>query len=1022
MNKKLLLFTLLLFTALSFSQKVEVKGKVLDANTELPLAGVNITIKNASQSASSDIDGNFKISNIITGTKLIFSYVGYSTNEVTVINDKMLTIRLQEDKKSLEEVVVVGYGTVKKKDITGSVSLVSSKTIEDLRPVKVEQALQGTVAGVNVISNSGSPGSEFTINIRGIGTNRDNGPLVVIDGYIINDNNKSDIGLLNPSDIESMTVLKDAQAAIYGRSGANGVILITTKMGKRNSKTRISFNSSTGMQETTNKISLLNAKEYALLLNESYANGGQTIPYPNVSNLSTGTNWQNEVFQKAPIFSNDFSFTGGSEKMGFAVSASDLKQSGIIGLDKSSFKRNTARIGLNADITNKLTLQTNFIYTYVNRKTLSENGLGSVLFNAINTPATLPVYDSQGNYTLVPSTTGFGNEVINPLAQIDNTYNDYSLRKLNGVFKLEYGLFKKLKVTSTMGFNSSTGNSKSFFKEVNYGNKVFNVAKSNVNQNKVNDNDYTFDLYGTYDTTFYEKHKIKFTLGTEARKKFGSGLFGTGYNIPYNSWDYADISLATETGGVGVKDANSYEYSIPSGLSYFLRLEYDFKSKYLFSFLGRRDLSASFGSNFRVAYFPSFTAGWVVSKEDFFKENKYLNLLKIRGSYGLLGSDKIGDYGYIGNLDGEGVYVLDGNIVHGTAVGVLANPSIKWEADTKTDIGMDIQLFKSKIDITTDYFKDVRNDLLIERLPVSGITGVAAPGSGAPTVNAGTVKNSGLEFAINYKEKISDNFNFKLAYNITKIKNVVTEVKNNTHYQENGSFGITSPKIARMEEGHAMGYFYGFQTDGIFQNQAEIDAHPSQVALGSVTAPGDIRYKDINGDGVITEKDKTDLGNPIPKFTMGFNLNLTYKNLDFMVYSFASIGNKAVRNYERVLSDVNKLNYQLNRWTGEGTSNTVPRVTTGATNNYVFSDYYVEDASFLRIQNVQLGYTLNPKYSQIAGINKLRIYTSVNNLYTFTKYRGFDPTASDGRAIGGGIDNGFYPAARTYTLGLSVNF
>jgi hypothetical protein len=342
-----------------------------------------------------------------------------------------------------------------------------------------------------------------------------------------------------------------------------------------------------------------------------------------------------------------------------------------------------------------------------------------------------------------------------------------------------------------------------------------------------------------------------------------------------------------------------------------------------------------------------------------------------------------------------------------------------------------MKLFNNKFFIVADYFRDTRKDLLIPGIPVSGINGTGAPGASAPTMNAGNVRNSGFEFAIDYKEKLSDSFTMSLGYNVTYIKNEVLEVNNGTGFIEQGSFGVGQPAASRMQAGHALGYFYGYKTDGIFQNQAEIDAHPSQAALGANAAPGDIRYVDVNGDGVIDAKDRTDIGDPIADVTMGFNLQLNYKNFDFAAYTYASIGNDMVRNYERVLSDANRLDYVLDRWTGEGTSNSVPRVTTGATSNNVFSDYFVEDASYFRIQNVQLGYTINPNVTQKAGISKVRLYAGVNNLYTFTKYKGFDPGSSVGPTnqdnvsqspIGAGIDYGFYPVPRTYLLGLNINF
>lgn len=1015
MKPKFLLILFILFSSYGYSQQYEVSGTVKDATTGIPLPGVNIQIKNTPQSVSSDIDGNFKISKIPSGSSLVFSFIGYTKYEVVISKSEKITVSMKEEAKSLDEVVVVGYGNKKKRDLTGAVTVISSKTIEELRPIKAEQALQGTVAGVVVSSQSGAPGAGLDIRIRGISTNGNNGATVIIDGY------QGDLSILNPDDIESFTVLKDAQAAVYGTIGANGVVLVTTKSGKKNSKTKVSFNTYTGFQETTKKLSLLNATEYALLLNESYANGGQALPYPNVSGLGTGTDWQNEIFNKAPISSNDFTVSGGSDKITYVFSGSDLTQQGIVGKAKSDFKRNTARLALNADLSSKIKLKTNIIYTYIDRDALNENGLGSVLFNAINTPSTLSVYDTNGDFSLVPSTPGFGIEIINPLAQIENTYNDYKLKKLNGSVGLEFDLFKDLKVTSRMGFNTSNSIGKSFSKELDYGGKVFDVTRSSVSQNTINDNSYTFDLFAEYTKVFAESHKIKATVGTTIYKEYGSGLFATGFDVPNNSWENADISLATGTSLNGGRDVGSYAYD-ERRLSHFAVLEYDYKGKYLLSGTIRRDLSTKFGPDNRVAIFPAVTAGWVISDEGFFKKSDFFNFMKLRISYGILGNDQIRNNGYVGSLSGEGTYVFNGNLVNGVAVGVLPNPKLQWEEAKKFDVGLDLKLYKEKVDVTIDYFNDVRDNLLIGNIPVSGITGVYAPGSGSPTVNAGSVRNRGFEFAINYKEKISDNLKFGIGYNITTIKNEVLEVNNSTGFLEGGSFGVGQLAPSRMEVGQPIGYFYGYQTDGIFQNQAEIDAAPTQSALGAATSPGDIRYKDLNNDGSITTSDRTNIGDPIADITMGFNFNLTYKNFDFVTYAYASLGNDMVRNYERTLSDINRLNYVLGRWTGEGTSNTVPRVTTGATNNNVLSDYFVEDASFLRIQNVQLGYTLDSKVSEKIGVSKFRIYTSVNNLYTFTKYRGFDAAASSGAPIGGGIDYGFYPSPRTFLLGLNINF
>jgi TonB-linked SusC/RagA family outer membrane protein len=1014
MKSNHLLIIFLLFSVFGFAQNKDIAGIVKERSTGLPLYGVNISDKNSGNTNSSDFDGKFLLKGVSPGSTLVFTYVGFKTREYKILADESnIVVLLEDEAKTLNEVVVIGYGSVKKKQVTGAVSVVSSKTIEALRPAKIEQALQGTVSGVNVTTVGGAPGADISVRIRGIATNGNNKPTAIIDGYY------GDLSTLNPSDIESLTVLKDAQAAIYGTIGANGIILITTKSGKKNSKAKISFNTSTGIQESSRVLPTLSATEYALLLNESYANGGKALPYPNVSGLGEGTNWQKEIFNPAPIINYDMSISGGSEKITYAVSASHLSQEGIIGGDKSGFERNTARISLGADVSDKLKMKTNAIYTLQKRKSINDNGLGSVLFNALNVPSTLTPYDNNGDFTLVPSTAGLGIEIINPLAQIENTYNEYELRKLNGNFGLDYSFTNAFVLSGALGFNTQNGQGKTFAKQISYGGKVFDVNRSSVTQSSQFDNNFSLDIYGTYSKKIGD-HNVVGTLGTTIFKEFGNGLFATGFDVPYNSWDYADISLAN---GLPTTAANSSYVYDERRLSYFARAQYDFKGKYLLSAMLRRDSSTKFGPNNRVGYFPSMTLGWIVSDEAFFGGNEgIINLLKLRGSYGILGNDQIPNNGYVSQLNGEATYVFNNTISQGLATGQIPNPNLKWEQSQKFDVGLDMKMFDNKISIVADYFIDTRADLLIPNIPVSGILGTAAPGASGPTINAGTVKNSGVEFAVDYKNTFSNKLTLSLGYNVTFLQNEVTEVNNGTGFIEGGAFGVGQPAPSRMQVGKPIGYFFGYKTNGVFQNQAEVDAAPSQVALGAEAQAGDIRYVDINGDGVINTSDRTDIGSPIAASTMGFNVQLEYKNFDFVAYAFASIGNDMVRNYERTLTDVNRLDYVLDRWTGEGTSNSVPRVTTSATSNNVFSDYFVEDASFIRIQNIQLGYNVDPANFSKAGISKLRVYMGVNNLYTFTKYKGYDPGASNGAPIGGGIDYGFYPIPRTYLLGLNVNF
>lgn len=1024
MKSKLFLIAFQLASVFSYAQNAEISGKVNEAATGLPMPGVNIVVKNSTTATSTDIDGNFTLSAPV-GSTLVVSFIGFETQEFPVSGPQNLTITLKEDTQTLDEVVVIGYGTQKKKEVTGAVSVVNAETLDKLKPVKVEQALQGTVAGVNVTTQSGAPGANLTIRIRGIGTNGNPNPTIIVDGYVLN--NSQDFGLINPNDIETITVLKDAQAAIYGTIGANGVILVTTKRGRKNSKTTFSYNAYTGFQEASKKMNLLNATEYAMLLNESYANNGQAIPFPNVASLGEGTDWQNEVFDDmVPIVNHDLTISGGGEKMSYSISGSHLDQDGIIGGNyKSNFVRSTARVALNVDLTDKLKFNTNINYTNFSRRSFNENVLGSVLFNALNAPSIFSPRDENGDFTELPSGGvpggNIGTEIVNPLAQIANTYNAFNFKKLNGTVGLDYEVMKDLVVTNRIGFSTQNYRNRVFHKQVDYGvgDKVFDNPRSRVEQSSTIDNEYTYDLFLNYKKSFAETHNFGITLGTTIWKSWGESLSGTGYDVPNNAWQYADINLAN--GLNPSKTTGSYAYD-ERRLSYFGRLQYDYKGRYLVSAMLRRDSSTRFGPNNRVAWFPSVTGGWIISDEPFYGQSGFLNFAKLRASYGVLGSDLIGNNRFVGLLNGEASYILNNELVAGRAIGTLPNPDIKWEEAKKFDVGADFRLLNDKLDLTVDYFIDRRENLLIENIPVSGILGTYGPGGRNPTANAGTVENKGWEIALNYNGKIGEDFNIRAGYNVTFIKNNVLEVNNGTGFVTGGSFSVGQNGITRMEAGQPLGYFYGYKTNGIFQNDAEVAAHPDQSIAGAPAQPGDLRFVDVNGDGELTTDDRTYLGDPIPDATMGINLQLEYKGFDFAAYGFASIGNDMVRNYERTNPDVNRLNYTLDRWHGEGTSNTVPRVTTAATGNTIFSDYYVEDASYFRIQNVQLGYTFSQKLTEKAGITKLRLYAAVNNLYTFTKYRGFDPGATSDVPMASGIDYGFYPVPRTYMIGVNLNF
>ena len=997
-------FLVLFSIAFCSAQNLDISGTVLDEGG-IPIPGANILVKNTNNGAVTDFDGKFTINDVTTGSTIVFSYLGYLTQEIVVNDNQELNVTLNPDVAQLDEVIVIGYGTQTKKEITGAVSIVSSETIEALKPTRIEQALQGQVAGVNITSNSGSPGASSTISIRGVSTNGQNQPLILVDGNVV-----EDLSVINPNDIESINILKDATAGIYGVRAANGVILITTKTGRKQMPLTVEYSAYTGFQQTTRKMSVLNATEYAVIVNEAYAAAGNTPPFTDLSGLGVGTNWQDEVFETAPINNQNISIRGGKEKSSYSYSSSFLTQDGIVGGNKSNFTRFTNTASYNLDFLENFKFKSGLTLTRTNKRGLPENALGSVLFNALNMAPNIPVRNENGGFSLAD---GLGGEVINPLAQIANTYNRTKVMKLNGFAGLSYNFLERFTAEANIQFNYAEVNGFSFSPIDYYGvGKVFNTVRSGVFEGFNIFRDYTFDGLIKYKNIFNDTHKLNVLLGMSVFKTTGVFSGRTANDIINNDIANASVDQASNQEDIYEERGSNPKFD-GRLLSYFARVQYDYKGKYLLSAVIRRDGSTRFGPDNKFGYFPSGSIGWIASDEDFMSDSNFFDFLKVRASYGILGNDRIPDYRFVSLLSGEGTYIFDDEQIFGVASGPISNPQIKWEKQKTFDIGIDMRFWDNKIDITTDYFKKRTEDLLVSP-QVSGLLGTGA----APFVNAGIVENEGIEFAIGYSDNISDNFKFSIKYNVTAIKNEVISVSGEGEFLTGGQFGISQPDISRMEAGFPMGYFIGYQTDGIFQTQSEID----NSAVTSIAAqPGDFKFVDQNGDGVIDLDDRVDLGNPIPDATMGLNISFDYKNWDFAAYAFASLGNEIVRNYERNQQLVNKPIWYLDRWTGPGTSNTSPRVTNGATSNTIFSDFYVEDGSFIRLQNVQLGYTFSND-NEDSKLDKFRIYISGSNLVTLTEYSGYDPTAGTGAPIGGGIDQGFYPTAATVLLGINVKF
>jgi TonB-linked SusC/RagA family outer membrane protein len=1030
-----------IFTFSAFTQSIMVTGTVMDELKE-GMPGVTIKIEGNPTGTTTDLDGKYTISINDKNNILIFSFIGYKNQAIQVNDQTKINVQLKLSSESLDEVVVIGYGKTTVKELTGATVQVKGESIERLNIPRMDQALQGQVSGVTINTNSGSPGGSSSIRIRGLSTFGDNDPLILVDGVVYD---SEGLNSLNPGDIESINVLKDATAGIYGVRAANGVIIIETKKGRIGAKPKFEVGSYVGVQQTTNSLDLLNAAEYALIKNEMFIRGTGS-PIFNNTDLKVGTNWQDSIFQSAPIESFNFGVTGGSKKSSYSIGGNYFSQDGIVGGDKSSFDRYNARVNLVNSLTDKLTLSSVFLFTHEERKTLPENGLGSVLYNTINAFPTRDIRTQDGRYEYLLEV----NDIINPVAQIENTHNNALVNKLVGKQEFEYKINKNLSFTNRLSYNYASVDNKSFSPLAWYG--IGKYANSAINENldprmvfqgfQLSDPDnlvydsilveqgasvyeqratyldLNFESYLNYSKTI-DDHNIKATLGTTVFSRRGDVLNGTAFNIPNNSIDFADISASLTSGQINLNNTGSYEFE-ERLLSNFLRAEYGFKYKYIFSAILRRDGSSKFGPNNRFGYFPSFSGAWIASDESFFN-SKAITFFKVRTSYGISGNDQIANFAYRALLNGEGDYVFNNSIVQGVAIGTPSNPDLKWETTRQFNIGIDLQL-SNIIDISANYFVKNTNDLLFQPA-VSSLIGSYGPGGYPPYVNAGDVSNKGVELELAYATDPKNKVGMNVNLNFTYIDNEVKSTPEGVDFLPGAGFGVGGNTATRFEVGFPIGYFIGYQTDGVFQNQEEID---NATVIQPGAQVGDLRFVDVDGDGVINfsnNSDKTNLGSPIPKFMIGSVLGFNVFGVDISTNLYAALGHKIVRNYERQQPYANQLSYVLDRWTVDNPSNDNPRVTTTATRNGVFSDYFVENGSYLRVRNVQIGYVLPKNICDKFGTDYIRFYMSANNLFTITNYMGYDPDigAAQG-ALSNGIDYGFYPQARTIMGGVNIKF
>ncbi len=996
--------------------QIRITGTITEAGNAAGLPGATVVVKGSAEGTAANTDGSYELTVADEKAILVFSYIGFKDQEVLVGNRRTIDIALVSDATLMEEVVVMGYGSQKRSNISGAVSTISSEEISELPVLRVEQALQGRTAGVQVAQNSGSPGSALTVRIRGISTINDSSPLYIVDGIPV-----GGIDYLNPNDIESINVLKDAaSSAIYGARGANGVVLITTKGGKRTQIGQVSYDAYYGVQSPWKHMNLLNAREYAILSNEGHIAAGRT-PRPEFANpdlLGEGTDWQSALFQEAPMTSHQLSFTGGSERSLFTFSGGYFSQDGIVGGPKSGFERYTARINSSHQVKSWLNIGSNLSFTALTRNGLAENNeFNTPLVRALNIDPITSVrkYDGTYNYSVYTDT-----DIANPLNAIEQTHDTWTTNRVVGSAFVEIKLAKGLVFKSTYSLDATYAKQDLFYPkfDLSIDTTISDAptAERSVT-NTVVKNDYTWRNWQwenvlTYEHTFNSRHRIGLTAGTTALENSYVFLTGSNTNLPTNNVDDAYIGNTIDPRtSQGAGDAIS-EASL---LSYFGRVNYDLDDKYLFSATFRADGSSRFGVNNRYGYFPSFSAGWVISREDFWNSD-LASFLKLRASWGQNGNDKIGDYSFTTIVySGQSYTFGTGEIItNGNAPLEASNPDLKWETSIQTNVGIDLELLEGKVGFTGDYYIKRTKDML-SRVPIPTVVGVRSPFQ-----NVGTMENRGLELSLQYRDRAGA-FRYSIGGNVSFISTEVISLGKGGEPITTGNV-FSAGNVSRTEVGHPIASFYGYVTDGIFQNTEEIAAHAFQ---NEGTSPGDIRFRDLNADGIINENDRTFIGDPTPDIIYGLTADVEFLGFDLGIFVQGTQGNDIYNGIFRYdFFYTNRPQSSLERWRGPGTSNSEPRVNLNDPNfNARASDRFVEDGSYLRIKNLQLGYSLPTSLLGKLNIQKFRVYVAAQNLLTVTKYSGLDPEIGTvGGSLELGIDQGFYPQSRVFLTGVNLTF
>lgn len=1024
---------LLLFSNLAWAQSATVSGRITDSESNEPLPGVNVLIKNSTQGTVTDLDGNFALQ-ATPEDVLVFSFIGYLTEEVQVGDQTNIVMSLVPDIETLSELVVVGYGSQKKSVVTGAISSVKAEDLETLPVNRVEQALQGRISGITIAANSGQPGSAATVMVRGITTLNNNNPLWVVDGVVID---AGGISYLNQSDIESIEVLKDAASqAIYGARAAAGVIIVTTKKGK-SGKITVNYNGFYGTSAPARKLDLLNATEYATLRNEAIVAGGGNIKYADPSAFGEGTDWQEAIFNDDARRTNqELSVSGGNEYSTFYTSFGYFDQEGIVASDISKYKRINLRLNSTHKITKWLQIGQNLGYSHEKSVGLGNTNseFGGPLSSAINIDPLTPLVEtdpakaSASPYTnLGVRRDAFGNpygisslvqqEMTNPLAYISTRLGNHGWSdNIVGNIYVEAKPLEGLVLRSTLGTKLAYWGSENFtpIQYLNPSNTTIQTAFNRSTNQVLN---YNLENTISY-TKSIQDHNITILLGQGAYRDGASrGVSLTKFGIPVDNFDDASMNYQVP---IESTDHGGYENPAHTVASLFTRLTYDYNERYLFTAIVRRDGSSRFGSENKYGIFPSASAGWVASNESFWPTNNAVNFLKVRGSYGVVGNDNVGDFAYLSTISPGRNFVFgtDENWLIGWSPDAPANPDLKWEETTSINVGFEATLFED-VNVTFDWFKKETTDILgYPRIPqyVGAISN--------PAANVADMENRGVELELGYSKNIGD-FNFSLNGNITHLKNEVTYLGDVQFLEGGQGFQSSTYPVTRIMVGQPAFSFFGFNRLGVFQTQEEIQNHVNSegTLIQPNAAPGDFIWEDRDGDGQITEADRTVIGNPTPTITYGLTLNASYKGFDVLIFGQGAAGNEIFQGLRRI--DIQEANYQseaLGRWTGPGTSNDYPRLVDGDPNRNFGnpSDFYLEKGDYFRIKVLQIGYSLPSTIISKIGLSRTRFYVMGENLFTFTKYTGFDPEIGGGNILS--MDRGIYPQARSFMAGVNISF